>query len=76
MKTIKRSNIEDKPSHIFMNMININDFDLEFLLFNEFTIIDDVSIMFDINYYEENNTPHIVFNDIECVFKKVVFLVI
>ena len=59
-----------------MNMININDFDLEFLLFNEFTIIDDVSIMFDINYYEENNTPHIVFNDIECVFKKVVFLVI
>ena len=59
-----------------MNMININDFDLEFLLFNEFTITDDVSIMFDINYYEENNTPHIVFNDIECVFKKVVFLVI
>ena len=26
--------------------------------------------MFDVNYCEENNTPHVVFNNIECVFKK------
>ena len=26
--------------------------------------------MFEINYYKESNTPYIVFNNIECVFKK------
>ena len=26
--------------------------------------------MFDINYCKESNTPYIVFNDIECVFRK------
>ena len=45
------------------------------LLFNKFTIVHDLSIMFDVNYCEENNTPHVVFNDIECVFKKVELLV-
>ena len=70
MKTIKRLDIEDKPGYYFMNITNINDFDPEFLLFNRFTIADDLSIMFDINYYEENNTPHVVFNVIECIFRK------
>ena len=40
------------------------------LLFNKFTIVDDLSVMFDVNYCQENNTPHVVFNNIECVFKK------
>ena len=53
-----------------MNITNINDFDPESLLFNKFTIADDLSIMFDVNYYQEKNTPHVVFNNIECVFKK------
>ena len=70
MKTLKRLNIKDKPDYYFMNVTNIDDFDLEFLLFNRFTIIDDLSIMFDVNYCQENNTPHVVFNNIECVFKK------
>ena len=53
-----------------MNVTNIDDLDPEFLLFNKFTIIDDLSIMFSVNYFEENNTPHVVFNNIGCVFKK------
>ena len=51
-----------------MNVTSIDDFDPEFLLFNKFTII--VSIMFDVNYCEKSNPPHVVFNNIECVFKK------
>ena len=39
-------------------------------MFNKFTIVDDLSIMFDVNYCQENNTQHVAFNDIECVFKK------
>ena len=68
MKTIKGLNIQGKPGYIFMNMTNINDFDPEFLLFNKFPIVDDLSIMFDVNYCQENNTAHVVFNNIGCVF--------
>ena len=70
MKTLKRLNIQDKPDYVFMNITNINDFDPQFLLFNKFTIVGDLSIMFNVNYCQENNTPHVVFNNIECVFKK------
>ena len=70
MKTLKRLNIKDKPGYYFMNVTNIGDFDPEFLLFNKFIIIDDLSIMFDVNYCEETNTPHVVFNNIECIFLK------
>ena len=59
-----------KTLSYFMNVTNIDDLDPELLLFNKFTITDDLSIMFDVNYCEENNTPHVVFNNIECVFKK------
>ena len=70
MKTIKRLNIEDKPDYFFTNMTNINNFDPKLILINEFTIFESGSIMFDISYCEESNTPYIVFNNIECVFKK------
>ena len=51
-------------------MTNINDFDPEFLLINDFKSSKDGSILFNVNYYEENNVPHIVFNNIECIFRK------
>ena len=70
MKTLKILNIKDKPGYYFMNITNIDDFDPEFLLFNKFTITDDLSIMFDVNYCEENNALRVVFNNIECVFQK------
>ena len=63
MKALKRSNIKDKPGYYFINVRNIEEFGPEFLLFNKFTIIDDLSIMFDVNYWEENNTPHVGFNN-------------
>ena len=70
MKTVKKLNIEEKPGYFFMNMTSINDFDLKLLLINEFTIFENRSIMFDINYCKENNVAHIVFNNIECIFRK------
>ena len=70
MKTIKELNIQDKPGYFLKNMININDFDSELLSTDDFTIFKDGSIMLDIVCCEENNTPHIVFNNIECIFRK------
>ena len=67
MKTIKELNIQSKPAYFLMNMININHFDPELLSIDDFTIFKDGSIMFSIVYCEENNTPHIVFNNIECI---------
>ena len=70
MKTIKRLNIEDKPDYYFTDMTNINNFDPKLLLINEITTFKSGSTMFEISYCEESNTPYIVFNDIECVFRK------
>ena len=40
MKTTKRLNIEDKPGYLFVNMTNINDFDVKLIFIDEFTILD------------------------------------
>ena len=53
-----------------MNMTSINDIDPKLLVINEFTMSENGSVMFDISCCKENNTPHIVFNDIECIFRK------
>ena len=52
-------------------MTKINDFDPKFLLINDFKGSKDGSILFNVNYCEENNVPHIFFNNIECVFRKI-----
>ena len=70
MKTIRSLNIRDKPSYYFVNVTNINDFDSEVLSIDDFTIFKDGSIVFKIVYCEENNTPHVVFNNIECISRK------
>ena len=70
MNTIRKLNIKDWSSYIFTNLANINDFDPEFLLINDFKSSKDGSILFDVNYCEENNVPHILFNNIEFIFRK------
>ena len=57
MKIVKRLNIEDKSGYYFMNMTNIKDFDPKLLVTNEFTIFEDESIMFDINYWKKRMQP-------------------
>ena len=51
-------------------MTNVNDFNVKLLLINQFTIFGNGSIMFDISSCEENNVAYIVFNNVECVFRK------
>ena len=70
MKATRRLNIENKPGYYFLNMTNINDFDPKLLLISEITIFISGSTMFEISYCEEMGAPCIVFNDIECVFRK------
>ena len=70
MKTTKRLKIECKPDYFFTDMTNINDFDPKLLLINEITTFNSGSTMFEINYCEKSNTPYIVFNNIECIFRK------
>ena len=70
MKIIKRLNIEDKPGYYFTDMTGINNFDPKLILINEFTIFENGSTMFDISYCEKSNMLNIVFNNIECIFRK------
>ena len=70
MKTTKRLNIEYKSDYFFIDMTNVNDFDPKLLLINEITTLNSGSTMFEISYCEESNTPYIVFNNIESIFRK------
>ena len=70
MKTTKRLMVEYKPNYYFTDMTNINNFDPKLLLINEIKTFNSGSTMFEISYCEESNTPYIVFNDIECIFRK------
>ena len=70
MKATKRLNIEDKPSYYFTDMTSIINFDPKLILINEFTIFENRSIMFDISYFKESNTPYVAFNNVECIFRK------
>ena len=69
-KTIRKLNIKNWSGYFFTSMTNINDFDPEFLLVNDFKSSKDGSILFNMSYCEENNVPHIVFNNIKCIFRK------
>ena len=70
MKAIKELNIKDWSCYFFTEMVNINDIDPEYFLINDFKGSRDGSVLFNIVYCEEDSVPHIVFNNIECIFKK------
>ena len=69
MKT-SRLKIKDCSGYFFYNMTNIQEFDPEFLSVNEFKGCKDGSTVFKMAYDEENNAPHIVFNNIKCIIRK------
>ena len=52
MKTVRELNIKNWSGYFFSNMTNINDFDLEFLLVNDFKCSKDGSILFNMSYCE------------------------
>ena len=70
MKTIRNLNIKDCSGYYFKEMVNILDIEPEYFLVNHFKGSRDGSVLFNIAYCEENSVPHIVFNNIECIFRK------
>ena len=65
---IKELKIKDYSSYFFEEIVNI--LDIEYFMINDFKGCKDGSILFNLCYSEETGIPHIVFNNIECIFKK------
>ena len=70
MKAIKELKIKDWSGYFFKEMVNILDIDPEYFSINDFKGCKDRSIIFNLCYSDKNGVPHIVFNNIECIFKK------
>ena len=51
-------------------MVNILAIVPEYFTINDFKGRKDGSVLFNIAYCEENTVPQIVFNNIECIFRK------
>ena len=64
MKTIRELNIKDWSGYFFEEMVNILDIDPEC-----FTV-GNVKECTDIYYSDKTGVPHIIFNNIDCYFKK------
>ena len=63
MKTIRDLKIKDWCDYIFNEMVNINDIQPEYFMINNFKDCKNGSVLLNVCYCEENNVPHIVFND-------------
>ena len=70
MKTMRQLKMKDWSGYFFKEMVNIVDIEPEFFMINDFKGCKDGSTIFNVCYCEENNVPHIVFNNIECFFRK------
>ena len=70
MNTIRELNSLYFSSHFFKEMINILDIEPTYFMINDFKGCKDGSILFNLCYSDENDIPHIVLNNIECIFKK------
>ena len=70
MKTIRKFNIKDWSDYFFKEMVNILDIEPEYFTINDFKGCKDGSVLFNIAYCEENSVQHIVFNNIEYIFRK------
>ena len=51
-------------------MVNILDIEPEYFIINDFKGCRDGSILLNIAYCEKDSVPYIVFNNIECIFRK------
>ena len=70
MKTIRELNIKDCSDYFFKEMVNILDIDPEcFMVSNDKECTDD-TMLYNVFYSDRIGVPHIVFNNIDCCFKK------
>ena len=70
MKTIKELKIKDWSGYFFREVVNILNIEPEHFMFNGFKGCKDGSTIFNLCYGSEGSVPRIVFNNIECIFRK------
>ena len=70
MKAIRELNIKDWNGYFFKEMVNILDIQPEYFMVNDFKGIKNGSVLLNLCYYDETGVPHIVFNNIECIFTR------
>ena len=60
----------DKSGYFFREMVNILDIEREYFMGNGFKGCKYGSTIFNLCYCSEGSVPHIVFNNVECIFRK------
>ena len=70
MKTIRELTIKDWSAYFFEEMVNILDIDPECFLVSDAKECTNSTMVYNLCYFDETCLPHIVFNNIDCYFKK------
>ena len=70
MKTIRELKIKDWCGYFFEERINILDIDPECFMVCDTKQCADGTMIYNICYSDKIGIPHIVFNNIDCYFKK------
>ena len=70
MKTIRELNIKDWSGYFFEEMVKILDIDPESFIVSNVNECKDGTMLYNLCYSDKTGVPHIVFNNIECYFKK------
>ena len=73
MKTIRELKTLDWSGNFFNEMVNILlifYIEPEYFMVNDFKGCKDGSILSNLCYFDETGVPHIVFNNVECIFRK------
>ena len=70
MKTIRELGIKDWSGYFFEEMVNILDIDPKCFMVNDTKECTDGTMVYNICYSDKRGVPHIVFNNIDCYFKK------
>ena len=70
MNTIKELKIKDWTAYFLKEMVDILDIEPEYSMINDFKGCKDGSTLFNLCYSDETVVPHIIFNNIDCIFKK------
>ena len=70
MKTIRELNIKNWSGYFFEEMVNILDIDPECFMVSNAKECTDGTMRYNPCYSDKIGVPHIVFNNIDCYFKK------
>ena len=70
MKIIRELNIKDWSGYFFEEMVNILDIDPECFMVANVKEFTDGTMLYNIYYSYKTGVPHIVFNNVDCYFRK------